>query len=138
MPLSHRVAVELIDVSVELPGVPILNHVNWRLPMGTVAAILGPNGSGKSTLLRAITAYGHITRGSVRVLGEELGKVEVHSLRQKLGIVDPKLYRLLDRGVTAEQLVATGLYGHLTTFFDRPTAAQLAVRAAGAGRSGAR
>ena len=125
MPQPPELAVELSDVCVELPGIRIIDQVSWRLPRGSKAAILGPNGSGKSTLLRAITAYGHITRGTVHVLGEELGKVEVHALRRRLGIVDPKLYRLLDPGVTAEQLVATGLYGHLTTFFDRPSDAQL-------------
>jgi iron complex transport system ATP-binding protein len=118
-------AVELIGLCVDVPGFRILDQISWRLPMGSKAAVLGPNGSGKSTLLRAITAYGHFTRGTVRVLGDELGTTEVHALRRRLGIVDPTLYRLLDRGVTAEQLVATGLFGHLTTFFDRPTADQL-------------
>jgi iron complex transport system ATP-binding protein len=118
-------ALELIDLCVDVPGVRILEHVSWQLPTGSKAAILGPNGSGKSTLLRAITAYGHMTSGTVRVLGETLGQTEVHRLRARLGIVDPTLVNRLDRGTTAEKLVATGLHGHLTTFFDPPTEMQL-------------
>jgi iron complex transport system ATP-binding protein len=118
-------AVELVGLGVDFPGKRILDAIDWRVPRGSCAAILGPNGSGKSTLLRAITAYGHATRGTVRVLGEELGRCEVHALRRRLGVVDPTLVRLLDREATTERLVATGLFGHLTTFFDRPSEEQL-------------
>jgi iron complex transport system ATP-binding protein len=123
--LPVDLAVELIGLSVEVPGTEILKQVSWCVPVGGKAAILGPNGSGKSTLLRAITAYGHFTSGCVRVLGHQLGSTHVHDLRRRLGIVDPTLFRLLDPGATTEQLVATGLFGHLTTYFDRPTPEQL-------------
>jgi iron complex transport system ATP-binding protein len=125
MPRSNEWAVELDRLGVDVPGFQILDDISWQLPAGAQAAILGPNGCGKSTLLRAMTAYGHVTRGVVRVLGETLGETEVHRLRRRLGIVDPVLQRLLDQDVTAEQLVATGLFGHLTTFFDRPSSDQL-------------
>jgi iron complex transport system ATP-binding protein len=118
-------ALEIERLRVEVPGFTILDQIHWCLPVGAQAAIIGPNGSGKSTLLRAITAYGHVTEGTVRVLGETLGQTQVHELRKRLGILDPSLVRLLDPGTTARQLVATGLYGHLTIFFDRPTSAQL-------------
>ncbi|MBJ43240.1 MAG: iron ABC transporter ATP-binding protein [Planctomycetaceae bacterium] len=118
-------AIELEHVTVEVPGVRILNDICWQLPVGQKAAVLGPNGCGKSTLLRTITGYGHVTSGTVRVLGETLGRTEIHDLRRRLGVVDTKLARLLDPGCSVEALVATGLYGHLTTFFDRPTEDQL-------------
>lgn len=120
-----ELAIDLNDVSVAVPGREILEAVDWQLPTGATAAVLGPNGCGKSTLLRAITAYGHITKGTVTVLGEQLGRTEVHALRRRLGVLDPKLDRLLDDGCTAQRLVATGLFGHLTTLFDLPTDEQL-------------
>lgn len=119
-------ALEIEALRVDVPGHTILDQIHWQLPVGAQAAILGANGSGKSTLLRAITAYGHITSGRVRVLGETLGQTQVHALRKRLGILDPSLVRLLDPGTTARQLVATGHFGHLTIFFDRPTPRQLA------------
>ena len=123
--MQPQLAIELKDVNVNYLSVHALRNISWQVPQGVQAAVLGPNGCGKSTLLRTITGYGHVTSGTVRVLGSTLGNVEVHQLRRRLGIVDPTLVRLLDRGTTALQLVATGLRGHLTTLFDRPTQDEL-------------
>lgn len=123
MPSDH--AISLTNVCVDVPSFQILRNIDWQLPYGARAVVLGPNGSGKSTLLKTITAYGHITSGQAVVLGETIGRTEVHRLRRRMGIVDPTLIRLLDRSVTAQQLVSTGFYGHLTTFFDRPTSQEL-------------
>ena len=118
-------AIEIQDVNVDYMSFRALHNISWTIPQGGQVALLGPNGCGKSTLLRVITGYGHFTSGRVCVLGEVLGETEVHSLRRNLGIVDPSLVRLLDREVTAERLVATGFFGHLTTFFDRPSEQQI-------------
>lgn len=118
-------AVELRDVHVSVPGVPILQGIDWQVPRGQRVAVLGPNGCGKSTLLRALTAYGHVTQGSVDVLGERLGETSVHDLRKRMGIVDLSLVRLVEEDMLAEELVATGLFGHFMTYFDPPTAEQL-------------
>jgi ABC-type Fe3+/spermidine/putrescine transport system ATPase subunit len=45
---------ELVDVSVQLDGRPVLRRVNLRVPAASYLVILGPSGSGKTTLLRAI------------------------------------------------------------------------------------
>ena len=98
-------------------------------PCRAVTVILGPNGCGKSTLMRVITGYGHVTSGTVRVLGETLGKTQVHELRKRLGVYDPSLVRLQMPAPAPRSFVATGLFGHLTTYFDRPSPAQLRVAA---------
>ncbi|MCA9216969.1 MAG: ATP-binding cassette domain-containing protein [Planctomycetales bacterium] len=123
--MGTQYAIELTDLVVDYLTGNAISGLNWKVTRGGHAAVLGPNGCGKSTLLRAITAYGHVTSGTVKVLGETLGKVEVHQLRRRLGIVDPTLVRLLDDGTTAEKLVATGFRGHLTILFDRPSPAEL-------------
>ena len=123
--MENNWAIELEDLSVDYVTGNAISSLNWRVSRGDHAAVLGPNGCGKSTLLRAITGYGHVTSGRVTILGETLGKTEVHQLRKKLGIVDPTLVRLLDEGTTAERLVATGFRGHLTILFDRPSQQEL-------------
>src|SRR5690625_375630 len=50
---------------------PILRNVEWRVPCGTLAAIIGPNGGGKSTLLRTLVGALEPRNGTVRVLGVE-------------------------------------------------------------------
>ncbi len=127
--LSSPYAIELTDLHVDVPSRKILRGIDWALPYGARAAVLGPNGCGKSTLLKAITAYGHFTSGRAVILGETLGENEVHRLRTRMGIVDPTLVRLIDRGVTTQGLAATGFFGNLTTHFDRPSQAQLKIAA---------
>lgn len=46
--------VTIRDLSVELGGVRILQHVDADLAQGKITAVIGLNGSGKTTLLRAI------------------------------------------------------------------------------------
>jgi len=123
--MNNKNAIELQRLCVDYLSGNALSMLDWNVPHGGHAAVLGPNGCGKSTLLRAITGYGHITSGRVTILGETLGKTQVHQLRQRLGIVDPTLVRLLDEGTTAEKLVATGFRGHLTILFDRPSTGEL-------------
>lgn len=106
------------------PQAEILHDICWQVPVGSRAAILGPNGCGKSTLLRCITGYGHVTHGQVTVLGQTLGQTNLHRLRQRLGVVDPRLTRLVEPNITTQQLVISGFFASLTPFFDRPAEQQ--------------
>src|SRR5207248_6943026 len=45
--------------------------------------VLGPNGAGKTTLLSLASGRLFPTRGTVQVLGERLGRVDVHELDRK-------------------------------------------------------
>lgn len=48
-----------------------LDDVSFRVPAGSVFALLGRNGAGKTTAIRALMGLLTPTRGSVRVLGHE-------------------------------------------------------------------
>jgi ABC-2 type transport system ATP-binding protein len=48
-----------------------LNDVNVTVPKG-ITGLLGPNGAGKSTFMKLITGQLKPSKGSVRVLGEEI------------------------------------------------------------------
>src|SRR5690606_26799764 len=45
--------IETQGLSLRYSGVPVLEHVDFRIAPGEIVTIVGPNGSGKSTLLRA-------------------------------------------------------------------------------------
>jgi cobalamin transport system ATP-binding protein len=47
-------AVDLVDVTVSLGGVPILHGVTLSVGTGEWVTVIGPNGAGKSTLIRAV------------------------------------------------------------------------------------
>jgi putative ABC transport system ATP-binding protein len=57
-----------------------LKEVNMTLPIGEMATIQGPSGSGKTTLLNLIGAMDVPTSGSVKVAGQELGRLTDESL----------------------------------------------------------
>jgi ATP-binding cassette subfamily F protein uup len=76
--------VDLLDVSVEYDGRPVLRDVEWRIAPGERAGILGANGAGKSTLLGLVT--GEVTASSGRV---KRGKtVKIAALTQHLDDLD--------------------------------------------------
>ena len=47
-------AIELIHVRKEYPGITPLKDVNAVIQKGEIISIIGPSGTGKSTLLRCI------------------------------------------------------------------------------------
>ena len=116
-------AIEMRNVSVRRGEVTILRDVNWTLRRGGVAALLGPNGSGKTTLTRVITGYEWPTTGTVDVLGERLGRVDVRDLRRRVQIVNPSARYGVDGGLTAEQVVLTGFFATLY-LYDQATDVQ--------------
>jgi iron(III) transport system ATP-binding protein len=55
------------DLALRYGEAEILKHVSFRLPSGTIAALLGPSGSGKTTLLRAVAGLETPSRGTIRI-----------------------------------------------------------------------
>ncbi len=59
--------VDLVDVTVEFDGRPVLDHVDWIIGPGDRYGIVGANGVGKTTLLRVIQGLQKPTRGRVKI-----------------------------------------------------------------------
>ncbi|MFT3860598.1 ABC transporter ATP-binding protein [Micropruina sp.] len=87
----------------------ILTGVNFTVSAGEHWALIGPNGAGKSTLLSMCGAEKHPTRGTVHVLGHQLGRVEIRKLRESIGHVNPR--HPLRSALTVRQVVLTGATG---------------------------
>src|SRR5207244_7701581 len=77
---------------------------------GEVLVVLGPSGSGKSTLLRLLAGLDRPSAGSVRVFGEDVGKLTGGALGAyrsgTLGYADQHYARALMPELTAKELVA--------------------------------
>ena len=102
-------ALEVDGVSFVRDCTTILSGVDWRVGRGQRWVVLGRNGSGKTTLIRIAALYEHPSSGSVRVLGELLGRTDVRQLRKRIGFVSPALADQLRPTLTAREVVVCGL-----------------------------
>lgn len=96
---------EIIDVSKQYDGKPLLREINLVVLRGETLALLGASGSGKSTLLRIIAGLEKPESGDVRWDGKSILDIPVH--RRKFGLVFQD-YALFPH-LTVEQNVAFGL-----------------------------
>jgi putative ABC transport system ATP-binding protein len=68
-----------------------LDSISLTIPAGQAACVMGPSGSGKSTLLNIVGGLDRPSAGSVRVAGEDLGRMSEAALarfrRSQVGIV---------------------------------------------------
>jgi iron complex transport system ATP-binding protein len=101
---------DLIGVTVVREGATLLEDVTWTVREGERWVILGPNGAGKTTLLQIAGARMHPSRGSVDVLGDRLGEVDVFELRPRIGLSSAAFADTLPAGERVEDVVLTAAY----------------------------
>ncbi|TPW70911.1 ABC transporter ATP-binding protein [Schumannella sp. 10F1B-5-1] len=106
---SPTPVIALRSVGFRRGGRQILDEVSLEVQAGEHWALLGPNGAGKSTILGFCGAVTHPSSGSVEVLGERLGRVELAALRRRIGHVNPR--HALDSPLTVREVALTGLTG---------------------------
>jgi len=106
----------------------LLNQVSVTVRAGEHWALLGPNGAGKSTLLQIMASYAYPTRGQVDILGHRLGRVNVFSLRPRIGHVSS--HHRVDPQRTVGEVVLTGATGTIQLVQRRETSQDEIDRAA--------
>ncbi len=104
---------ELTAVSVTLDGKRILAELDWTVSSDQHWVLIGPNGSGKSTLVRLAGLQLHPSGGVVRLLGHELGRVDIRPLRARVGLASASLADQLRSRLTTEEIVRCGRTGAL-------------------------
>jgi iron complex transport system ATP-binding protein len=113
--------VRLEGVSVVRDGVALLDDITWSVRTRERWVLLGPNGSGKTTLLRVVGAGLWPTRGTVEILGEQLGRVDMRELRRRITVVSASVARTLRPAQPALDVVLTGRHAALETWWHQYT-----------------
>lgn len=98
------------DVSFVRDGRAILDTFNWTVRSDERWVVLGPNGAGKTTALSMATAQTFPTSGTVDVLDERLGKVDVFELRNRIGFASSAHARLIPASESVRDVVLTAAY----------------------------
>lgn len=104
---------ELDEVTFRRNGKQIIDGISLTVNEGEHWALLGPNGAGKSTLLGFCAANMFPTSGTVRILGRQMGRVDLSVLRHSIGHVNPR--HQLQYSLTVREVVMTGITATIDT-----------------------
>ena len=107
---GFKKSIKFEDVSFSFPGntLPVLTDVNLEIRHGEVVAIVGRSGVGKSTLVDLIPKFHIPSSGMLAIDGIDVRDVELHSLRQQIGIVSQDIILFND---TVKENIAFGKSG---------------------------
>lgn len=101
----------LDGVSVRRGRKMLLNDVSFQVHEDQRWVILGPNGAGKTTLLQIAAARMFPSSGTVEILAETLGQVDVFDLRPLIGLSSNAVANSLPAQESALNAVVTAAYG---------------------------
>jgi iron complex transport system ATP-binding protein len=104
---------KLRGVSVRRETSLLLRNVDWTAHEDERWIVIGPNGAGKTTLLQVAATTLYPTEGTVDVLGERLGDVDVFELRPRIGLTSASLAERVPSGEKVIDLVLTASYAIL-------------------------
>src|SRR3954470_8796048 len=91
-PVDDDTVIAVRNATVTRGGNHLIRGITWQVELDERWVVLGPNGAGKTTLLNLAAARLHPTRGTVDVLGERLGRVDVFELRTRIGLATVALH----------------------------------------------
>ena len=100
---EDKPSVEHVDGGIEVSGVSfrygenqpyVLRDLSFKVRSGEYVALVGKSGCGKSTIMRLLLGFETPERGSIFYGPHDVAKVDLRSLRQRVGVVmqDGKLF----------------------------------------------
>jgi iron complex transport system ATP-binding protein len=106
--VSDPPALALSHVGLVENGTVVLRDVEWAAGRDERWVVLGPNGSGKTSILRLLSFQRAPSTGTVTVLGDRYGAVEVRLARRRIGLASSALLQRLRPTLTAGEVVVMG------------------------------
>ena len=86
--LDHfRERIEFRDVRFAYEEREVICGISVTVERGQTVALVGPSGGGKSTISDLIPRFYDVTAGEIRIDGRDIRQYDLHSLRERMGIV---------------------------------------------------
>ncbi len=107
---------------------PVIEGITLEVHPGEAVAIVGRSGGGKSTLVKLVPRFYDVDTGAIRIDGQDIREVTLHSLREKIGMVmqdailfggsirDNILYGR--RGATEAEMLEAARMAHVDEFVE--------------------
>lgn len=100
----------MVGVGVRRGSDHLLKDLRWSVEHDQRWVVVGPNGAGKTTALTIAATRIFPTTGSVEILGERMGSVDLTELRPRVGFASSALVKDIPMHETALDLVVTAAY----------------------------
>ena len=107
----------------------VLKDVTFTAKQGEVTALIGPSGGGKTTVSRLASRFWDINKGSIKVGGMDIGKIDPETLMSLYSIVfqDVTLFnntimeniRIGRQDATDEEVIAAAKLAHCDEFAEK-------------------
>lgn len=78
--------IQFEHVSFKYDNVTVLNDVSFKVEPGETLAIMGSTGAGKTSLINLIPRFYDVSKGCVRVDGQDVRKLPLDQLRGNIGV----------------------------------------------------
>jgi branched-chain amino acid transport system ATP-binding protein len=107
---------ETRDLVKQFAGFVAVNGVSLRVRRGSIHALIGPNGAGKTTVFNLLTRFLPVTRGEIRLRGEDITHARAADVARR-GMVRSFQVSAVFPALTALENVRVALQRRLGTSF---------------------
>ena len=88
----ENLAIETLGLTRNFGSLCAVNAIDLRVERGTFYGFLGPNGAGKSTTIKMLTGLLAPSSGTMRILGEDIGRPDrALEVKRRVGVVPENL-----------------------------------------------
>jgi branched-chain amino acid transport system ATP-binding protein len=114
--MNGELILETRDLVKQFAGFVAVNGVSLRVQRGSIHALIGPNGAGKTTVFNLVTRFLPVTRGEIRLRGEEITHARPADVARR-GMVRSFQVSAVFPALTALENVRVALQRRLGTSF---------------------
>ncbi len=87
--------------------IPVLNGFSLTVKENGIYLLLGKNGSGKTTFMKILIKFLHYEKGSIRIKGKELNKLDLGEVSRTVSFLESEIPSI---PLSAEEIIGWGFY----------------------------